>query len=210
MQTWLRATRPAAPPDLATAVSRRLAAETTRSAPLSADARGAAPAPAAGDARPAAGIRDGRATAGWPTWLAWLSTVLDWQPARAPALTLAAVLVLVLAVHVGQLGRDGPGAPAAPRATVAGTAVDGTLVAHRFVLDAPDAEQVCLVGNFNGWSVCDTPLERTADGSWSTTVRLPEGRYEYMFVVDSEWRSDPRAALVIDDGFGNENAVLLL
>jgi 1,4-alpha-glucan branching enzyme len=83
-------------------------------------------------------------------------------------------------------------------------------VAHEFVFGAGDAESVCLVGNFNRWTVCATPLERTPDGLWRVICELPPGRHEYMFVVDNEWRSDPDAGLYVDDGFGNQNAVLLL
>jgi hypothetical protein len=46
---------------------------------------------------------------------------------------------------------------------------------------------------------------------WSLTVRLPEGRYEYALLVDGQKvLPDPEASLYQDDGFGNENSVMIL
>jgi 1,4-alpha-glucan branching enzyme len=84
------------------------------------------------------------------------------------------------------------------------------LVRHSFRLEAQGAQQVCLVGDFNRWKVCATPLEQTRDNLWQISVDLERGRHEYMFVVDNEWISDPRAAVQVDDGFGHRNAVLIL
>ncbi|MBD3335300.1 MAG: hypothetical protein GF355_07260 [Candidatus Eisenbacteria bacterium] len=82
--------------------------------------------------------------------------------------------------------------------------------AHEFSLTAPGAEEVCLVGSFNRWEVCATPLEPAGDGRWRVSLELPPGRHEYMFVVDSRWRTDPNAPVHVDDGFGNRNAVIIL
>ena len=82
---------------------------------------------------------------------------------------------------------------------------------YRFTLDAPDARRVCLVGDFNDWTVCEVPLVRDeAAGTWSVQMELPPGRHEYMFVVDEGWVTDPSAPLQVDDGFGNRNAVIFL
>jgi hypothetical protein len=40
------------------------------------------------------------------------------------------------------------------------------------------------------------------------TVTLPPGMYEYMFVVDGKWITDPAADERRDDGFGRQNALL--
>ncbi len=54
------------------------------------------------------------------------------------------------------------------------------------------AKAVYLAGTFNDWK----PMARTMsgpdkDGSFQTTIPLPEGRYEYKFVVDGKrWRRD--------------------
>ena len=83
-------------------------------------------------------------------------------------------------------------------------------ILHQFEIEARDANRVCLVGSFNRWAVCKTPLEEVRSGVWATTLELPRGRYEYMFVVDDRWVTDPNSGVREDDGFGNENAVLLL
>jgi 1,4-alpha-glucan branching enzyme len=79
-----------------------------------------------------------------------------------------------------------------------------------FQFAAKDAHEVCLVGSFNFWKVCDAPLRPTRDGKWAITVALPRGRYEYVFVVDGQWVADPAATLRVDDGFGGQKAILLL
>jgi len=79
----------------------------------------------------------------------------------------------------------------------------------RLVLYAPDASEVAVAGSFNGWDAGDVRLERTEDGLFHAVIHLPHGRHEYMFVLDGQrWVTDPTAALAVDDGFGNRNAIL--
>lgn len=79
----------------------------------------------------------------------------------------------------------------------------------RFVLVAPDAHDVTLVGDFNAWSSEATRLVPSGDGgAWSVSVRLPPGRHEYAFVVDGErWVADPTTPRHVDE-FGTESSVL--
>ena len=87
------------------------------------------------------------------------------------------------------------------------TAADGRVRVH-FVLRAPEAGSVSLVGDFNGWDPGAHRLERAGD-VWRAVVPLPRGRYEYQFVVDGElWLVDPAAHGTVDDGFGGQNGVL--
>jgi 1,4-alpha-glucan branching enzyme len=81
----------------------------------------------------------------------------------------------------------------------------------RFVLFAPEAQQVALAGTFNQWDPAATPLVRTgASGIWAATLILPAGQHQYAFVVDgARWVADPSAPAV-DDGFGRQNSVLAL
>ena len=81
-----------------------------------------------------------------------------------------------------------------------------------FQLHAPEAEKIELLGSFNAWEsgriVLDGPDK---SGCWRTTLTLPEGRYEYMFLVNGEiWTVDPSARMYRDDGFGRQNAVILV
>ena len=87
------------------------------------------------------------------------------------------------------------------------TAADERVRVH-FVLRAPEAKSVSLVGDFNGWDPGAHQLERVGD-VWRAVVPLPRGRYEYQFVVDGElWLVDPAAHGTVDDGFGGRNGVL--
>jgi Carbohydrate-binding module 48 (Isoamylase N-terminal domain) len=82
----------------------------------------------------------------------------------------------------------------------------------KFVLVAPQAARVSLVGAFNRWDPAATPMERTpTGGTWSVVVPLSAGRHEYAFVVDGkQWLPDPSAPLAPVDGFGAPNSVVLV
>ena len=84
-------------------------------------------------------------------------------------------------------------------------------VTVRFVLFAPEAQQVALAGSFNQWDTAATRLVRTGTpGVWAATLTLPAGQHQYAFVVDgARWVPDPGAPAV-DDGFGRRNSVLAL
>ena len=81
----------------------------------------------------------------------------------------------------------------------------------QFVLVAPDAKSVALVGDFNDWSFSATQLARQAgDGVWWVTIPLPPGRYRYVFVVNgTSWRRDPNAPAA-EDEFGRPNSVVTI
>lgn len=82
----------------------------------------------------------------------------------------------------------------------------------RFLVVAPGARRVAVVGDFNGWRAGATPMRRDADtGVWTAHVALPEGRYVYAYVVDgARWMADPDAPLAPADGFGRQSSVLVL
>lgn len=67
-------------------------------------------------------------------------------------------------------------------------------VSISFSLLAPQARQVALVGDFNGWDTEAHPFRRQPDGGWVTRVDLPHGHHRYLFVVDGEPILDPRAS----------------
>ena len=127
-------------------------------------------------------LRD-RAVAFWPTHGRWI----------APAFAGAAAMLLV----VFGLGRmDQP--------------AEAGQVTFHFELHAPGADQVELLGTFNNWKSGDIVLNGPdASGHWTAEVVLPEGRHEYIFLVDGErWLADPKAATHRPDGFGRVNTVI--
>lgn len=77
-----------------------------------------------------------------------------------------------------------------------------------FRLAAPDAGQVFISGDFNGWNAQKTPLNRKPGGFWEKTVMLAPGRHEYKFVVDGAWRLDPDNSLSCSNAFGSLNSVI--
>ena len=79
----------------------------------------------------------------------------------------------------------------------------------QFVLVAPDAREVALVGSFNDWDTAKTHLVRGPGGVWKAMVPLTAGRYTYSFVVDgARWQADPSAPRSVDDDFGAPSSVL--
>lgn len=80
------------------------------------------------------------------------------------------------------------------------------------ILSMPEARSVSVVGTFNAWD--DKGYEMKKDksmGAWTLALQLPAGYYEYAFVLDGkEIIPDPHADFYKDDGFGNQNAVLIV
>jgi hypothetical protein len=90
----------------------------------------------------------------------------------------------------------------APKPTVTKT------VKVTFTLLEPDAKQVALTGDFNGWATGTTPMQRQADGHWETTVALAPGRYQYKFIVDGHWIPDPLVPEHVWNQHGTLNSVI--
>lgn len=82
----------------------------------------------------------------------------------------------------------------------------------KFVLVAPHATQVAVVGDFNRWNPAATPMQRTpTGGTWTVELPLSAGRHLYSFIVNgNEWVADPGAPLAPEDGFGAPNSVVLV
>lgn len=83
--------------------------------------------------------------------------------------------------------------------------------AFQFVLVAPQAASVSLVGDFNDWDPSRAPMHAARGGVWATVVPLAPGRYRYAFLVDGvEWRADPSAPRARDDEFGSPSSVVTI
>ncbi|HEX3865173.1 MAG TPA: isoamylase early set domain-containing protein [Gemmatimonadaceae bacterium] len=83
----------------------------------------------------------------------------------------------------------------------------------QFVLVAPDAKKVSVVGDFNGWDVSHAgyQAQHRGGGVWSVTAPVPVGHHRYSFVVDdSLWVPDPTAPRVIDNDYGTENSAIVV
>ena len=78
---------------------------------------------------------------------------------------------------------------------------------------------VSLRGSFNNWG--EWPMKRQPDGSWSITVQLAPGTYQYKYYINGKWPHDMatghngkpvdlQADKYVDDGFGGQNAVRII
>jgi 1,4-alpha-glucan branching enzyme len=119
---------------------------------------------------------------------------------------MALVTVLLVRVSAGPRAVPTVAVAVAPAAVV-----PDKPVRVRFQLQARGARRVALAGSFNQWRPDDIVLDRSSgDGVFVGTLELPPGDYEYMFVVDGKWMTDPAAGERRDDGFGRQNSLLRL
>jgi hypothetical protein len=152
---------------------------------------------------------------------------------RSPAIgllaaaSIAGIIALVRSVAVDGPVPDVPGqpvahsspprstpenvAPAASGVTTATIGKSPTRVAKvQFVLVAPEAHHVVVVGDFNDWDPAAAPLAGTK-GVWSRELEVPFGRHDYAFVVDGDrWVRDPSAPRAPADEFGNGYSVIVV
>ncbi len=70
------------------------------------------------------------------------------------------------------------------------------------------AKTVDVAGTFNSWNQTANPLQLQSDHkTWSTSISLKPGVYQFKFVVDGIWYTAPGYP-TIDDGNGDTNSVL--
>ncbi len=77
----------------------------------------------------------------------------------------------------------------------------------RLALRVPDATTVAVSGDFTGWS--PRPMEHRGP-VWIADVVLEPGLHHFGFVVDGQWYLPPGAPGVVADGWGNQNASLVI
>ncbi|HEX2967158.1 MAG TPA: isoamylase early set domain-containing protein [Syntrophorhabdaceae bacterium] len=79
-----------------------------------------------------------------------------------------------------------------------------------FRFEAPEAQQVSVVGCFNNWDPRANFLESDGNGVWSCTLSIEPGEHEYRFIVDGMWCDDPDNLMRRPNGLGTENCVLVI
>ncbi len=77
-----------------------------------------------------------------------------------------------------------------------------------FKLEAAEANEAILVGDFNSWNVAKHAMKKDNKGRWTKIVTLPPGRYEYKFLVDGQWQNDPGNEEMVSNSFGTLNNIL--
>jgi hypothetical protein len=149
-----------------------------------------------------------------PRVLAWLV-----EPRRfvLPPLATAAVAAGLVGIGVITgivIDRDGRRSTeqVPPGAASAQLPDSPSAVAVKFVLAAPNAARVSLVGDFNGWDAAANPMQsQGVNGVWTIFVPLQPGMHNYSFVVDgTHFVADPTAPMAPDDGLGVKSSVVLV
>ena len=76
-----------------------------------------------------------------------------------------------------------------------------------FTYSNSKATNVYLAGTMNGWSTTKNKMTKNSAGVFSCTVELGPGQYEYKYVVDGEWVSDPSNPITIGN---DKNSVAIV
>jgi chromosome partitioning protein len=79
----------------------------------------------------------------------------------------------------------------------------------KFALERPEASSVSVAGTFNNWDPGEAFLKGPGKtGMWRTSIRLRPGEYQYRFVVDGEWMTDPENPEWVPSPFGGRNSIV--
>lgn len=76
---------------------------------------------------------------------------------------------------------------------------------------APEAKQVCVVGEFNDWNIYANPMKRLKSGEFTLTLDLMPGReYQYRYLIDDvQWENDWNADRYVRSPYGDsDNSVI--
>ena len=76
-----------------------------------------------------------------------------------------------------------------------------------FTVHAEKGKAVYLAGQFNDW---DPTAKKMAfkDGVYTATIKLAPGKYEYKFVIDGAWCTDPENVDSTQNDQGSWNSVI--
>ena len=72
-----------------------------------------------------------------------------------------------------------------------------------------NAQYVVLSGNFNDWRTDELFMNKTNEG-WELPYVIGPGNYEYKFIVDGNWITDPANPLKVDNEVGTKNSYLII
>ncbi len=81
-----------------------------------------------------------------------------------------------------------------------------------FSLEAKNATEVFVVGDFNNWNTKEGELAKLKNGTFKGLFELPkDASYEFKYVVDGSYVNDSEAdSYIWNDFAGAENGVLAL
>jgi hypothetical protein len=128
----------------------------------------------------------------------WLGAAASISRRPAWAAALAAGVVAVISVSMLRK-------PAQPVSA-------SQIIPVQFVLVAPEARSVAVVGDFNNWGLNDTALvAENHNGVWSVSAPVHTGVHRYAFLVNGkQWVADPTAPRAAGDDFGQPSSALVV
>jgi chromosome partitioning protein len=77
-----------------------------------------------------------------------------------------------------------------------------------FTLNAPQAKEVYLAGDFNNWTLGQESRMEQYNGNWCKKLNLLSGKYHYRFVIDGVWSDDPNNPQKEKNPFGETNSLI--
>ncbi|MBL7130799.1 MAG: AAA family ATPase [Candidatus Omnitrophica bacterium] len=77
-----------------------------------------------------------------------------------------------------------------------------------FSLTAPEATEVFLAGDFNQWKINLKSKMELREDVWVKRLQLKPGNYRYRFVIDGQWRQDPKNPHYRLNPFGTMDSLL--
>ena len=83
---------------------------------------------------------------------------------------------------------------------------------YTFSLEAKEANEVSVIGDFNDWKIEEGSLGKLKNGTFKGTFELPKDNiYEFKYVVDGNYINEPEAdSFKWNDFAGAENSVLVV
>jgi 1,4-alpha-glucan branching enzyme len=69
-------------------------------------------------------------------------------------------------------------------------------------------KKAALAGSFSDWK--PVAMKKQKDGSFTATVDLAAGRYEYKFILDEQWVHDTDVPGVVANRFGSLNSIAVI
>lgn len=77
-----------------------------------------------------------------------------------------------------------------------------------FSIFAPEAKEVFVAGDFNGWNLSERNRMKPNNGTWSRRMNLKAGQYHYRFVIDGKWTEDPGNPNKETNPYGGMNSLI--
>jgi chromosome partitioning protein len=75
-------------------------------------------------------------------------------------------------------------------------------------VQAPEAKEVYLAGEFNNWKLDENSRMEQNNGCWTKNLNLNTGKYRYRFVIDGNWTEDPSNPAKQLNAYGTMDSLL--